>query len=164
MQKGFASLEIIFAVIIISILATVAVPNVANFVDRSALDYEQKRLYSELQYLRTLNRTDTVLSTGMNMANFFKSKITVNQRAVLEINSETNSYRILREEKPIREVHYFSNGVQFSKETDVPTRIYFDTSGYSNVTSASIVLTSRRGVKSKIIFDSVGRLRGGKNN
>ena len=160
MQKGFASLEIIFAVVIISILATVAVPNAANFFDRVALDYEQKKLYSELQYLRTLNRTDTVNSTGMNMANFFSSKITVNQRAMLEINRDTNSYRILREEKPIREVHYFSNGVQFSKETNVPARIYFDTSGYSNVTGASIVLASRRGVKAKIVFDSVGRLRG----
>ncbi|MBR1646680.1 MAG: prepilin-type N-terminal cleavage/methylation domain-containing protein [Selenomonadaceae bacterium] len=160
MQKGFASLELIFAVLIISILATVAVPKAANFVDRAALDYEKKRLYSELQYLRTLSRTITVDSTGMHMPSFFSSKITVNQPALFDINRDTNSYRILRENKSIREVHYFSNGVKFSKETDVPTRIFFDAAGYSNVKSKSIVLTSRRGVKAKIIFDSVGRIRG----
>ena len=160
MQKGFASLELIFAVLIISILATVAVPKAANFVDRAALDYEQKRLYSELQFVRTLNRTDTVQSTGMNMTSFFSSKITVNQPALLEIDCDSDSYRILREEKPIRQEHYFSNGVKFSDETDIPPRIYFNTAGYSYVTGTSIVLTSRRGYTAKIVFDSVGRIRG----
>ncbi|MBR2520514.1 MAG: prepilin-type N-terminal cleavage/methylation domain-containing protein [Selenomonadaceae bacterium] len=160
MQKGFASLEIILAVLIISLLATVAVPNAANFLDKAALDYEQKRLYSELQLVRTLSRTTTVSPTGMNMTNFLNSRITVNKRAELAINRYTNSYQILREEKPLREAHYFSNGVKFSAETDVPTRISFDQSGYSDINSKSIVLISRRGVTSKIIFDSVGRIRG----
>lgn len=154
MQKGFASAEVIVAALIISLLITVAVPNAAELVDRAAVKYEQKRVYGELQFVRTLNRAAVVSSAG------FDTKLTDNNQAMMEIDRTANSYRILRDEKEIRESHYLSNGVTFSAETDVPERIWFDASGYSNVTSKTIVLTSRRGHKAKIIFDSVGRIRG----
>lgn len=165
MQKGFVSFEIILIVLTFALLATVAVPNAAALVDKAALAYEQKRLYSESQYVRTLNRTATVVSTGMSMDDFLTSKITVDKEIMLEIDRGTNTYRILRDEKTFGETHYLDKGVTFSDETDVPNRIWFDTKGSSRFApstnkSVTIVLKSRRDDKLKIVFDSVGRIRG----
>lgn len=165
MQKGFVSFEIILIVLTFALLATVAVPNAAALVDKAALAYEQKRLYSESQYVRTLNRTATVVSTGMSMDDFLTSKITVDKEIMLEIDRETNSYRILRDNKPFAETHYMSNGVTISNETNVPGKISFDTTGatdfYPSMSkSVTIVLKSRRGETLTIVFDSVGRIRG----
>ena len=52
MQKGIATLEVILAVLIIALLMKVAVPNATRLIDRAALDYETKRLYSELRFLQ----------------------------------------------------------------------------------------------------------------
>lgn len=161
MQKGFASLEIILAVLIIALLATVAVPNAARFVDRAAVDYEQKRLYNELQFLRTFDRTATVSSKGTGLADFVTSKMTVGSVAILNLDLKANSYQIFRADKTFREPHNLSYGVTFSDETDVDSVSFKSTSG-SNVNSKTIVLKSRRGHKLKIVFDSVGRIRGGK--
>ena len=163
MQKGFASLEVILAALIISLLATVAVPQAVRLVDKFALDYEYKRLYSELQFVRTLNRAATVSPEGMSMTDFLSSKgITVAKRVELKLESGANSYQILRDDKPIRETHYLSYGVTFSNETDVPKKIWFNTAGYSDIKNRTIVLKSRFGSKTKIIFDGVGRIRGDK--
>lgn len=164
MQKGFASLEIILVVMIITILATVAVPNAIRIVDRAAVRYEQKRLYSELQFVRTLNRNANVYSTGMNgKASFLSSASSAGNIIELEINRGTNTYRILRDGDEIREPHKLSNGVTLSYETNVPDKIWFDASGYlksSGSNSITIVLISRRGYKSKMVLDNVGRIRG----
>ena len=164
MQKGFASFEVILAALIIALLATVAVPNAATLVDKAALHYEQKRLYSELEFVRTRNRTATVSSEGMNITDFFSSRITVAKRVELELHRGTNSYQVMRDDKPVREPHYLSYGVTISDETNVPQKVWFDTTGSTNpeFKSKSIVLKSRRGAKSTIVFNSVGRIRGGK--
>lgn len=160
MQKGFASLEIILTVLTIALLATVAVPNAARILDKVALDYERKRLYSELQFLRTFDRSASVDATGLNMSNFFDGRKTISSVAIMNFDFDANSYQIFRKETPVREPHYLSYGVTFSDETDVPKQIQFDAKGTANVTSKTIVLESRRGYKTKLRFDSVGRIRG----
>lgn len=159
MQKGFASLEIILTVLIIALLATIAVPNAARILDKTALDYERKRLYSELQFLRTFDRAASVDATGMDKY-FFNGKKTVSSIATMNFDFKANSYQIFRKDKPLREPHYLSYGVIFSAETDVPKQIQFDAKGASNVNSKTIVLESPRGYKTKLRFDSVGRIRG----
>ena len=169
MQKGFASFEVILVALIISLLATVAVPKAASLVDKAALDYEQKRLYSELQLVRTQNRTATVVPTGMNMSGFLDSRITVAKRVELELSRGTGNYQVVRDDKLVREPHYLSYGVTFDDATTYfPTKIYFDLTGAARFiptppnNSVTIVLKSRLGLKSKIVFDSVGRIRGDK--
>ena len=162
MQKGFASLEVIIAVLIIALLATVTVPDAIRIVDRAALGYEQKRLYSELQFLRTLDRSATVESTGMNDKYFFTGKKTVSSVAELNFNFDEDSYQILRGGQPVREPHYLSYGVTFADDKDTPGYISFDANGDCSVKSKTIVLQSRRGRKATIVFDSVGRIRGDK--
>lgn len=161
MQKGFASLEIILTVMIIALLATVAVPNAARILDKVALDYERKRLYSELQFLRTFDRSANVDATGLNMPNFFVGKKkTIRSVAIMNFDFYANSYQIFRGGKPVREPHYLSYGVTFSDETEVPKQIQFDAKGTANVNSKTIVLKSPRGYTTKLRFDSVGRIRG----
>ena len=49
-QKGFATFEAILAVTIISVLAFIAVPKIDRVIDKIALDYEMKRLCSEIEF------------------------------------------------------------------------------------------------------------------
>ena len=90
--------------------------------------------------------------------------MTLGKTAELHFDLRKNCYKILRDGKEIREPHYLSNGVKFSNETNVPDKIWFEPSGYlksnGSNNSITIVLTSRRGYKSKIVLDSVGRIRG----
>ena len=58
-------------------------------------------------------------------------------------------------------MHYIAN-LDFTGK--VYNEISFDDTGKSNVTSNSIILTSRLGKSKKIVFDSVGRIRGGRDN
>ena len=165
MQKGFVSLELMLIVLTFALLATVAVPNAVALVDRAALDYEQKRLYSELQYVRTLNRSAQIPETGVKDFISYQ-RIPNGKEVMMELDRNANSYRILRDEKPLRETHYLSNGVTFSEyEGYFPKRIWFDTEGSSKFeppknNSVTIVLKSRRGETLTIVFDSVGRIRG----
>lgn len=156
MQKGFATLEIIFVLLIIAVLLSVAIPNAARIIDRAALDYETKRLYSELRFLQALSRSGTINTLGTG-----NSTLKPEDAPVMEIYPARRSWQILRNTKPLRPEHSMINGVQISSANN---RISFDTTGKSNLTSASIILTSRYGKRNKIVFDTVGRFRGGRDN
>ena len=158
MQRGFATLEIIFATMIIVVLVTCTLPNVEHAVDRVALDYETKRLYSEMRFLQAINRSGkfNVKGTGRN-----DLSTTATDAPFMEIAPENCSYQILRGNTAIREAHHMQN----IKSIDTPKdTVTFDDTGQSNIVSDSIILTSRLGKQSKIIFDSVGRIRGGRDN
>ena len=160
MQKGFATLEAIFFVLIISILTAVAIPQAKNLVERATLDYEQKRLYSELKALQTFSRSASVSDLGMSGA-----IPTATSTEVAIVFDGGNRYEIQRSNKPIREAHVLSNGVTFSKDKLIGFTINFH-DGKANTNSATIIFKPRK-PKSKmfvptIVFDSVGRIRGGR--
>ena len=155
MQRGFATLEIIFAVIIVAVLTTCAVPNAVRMADRVALDYETKRLYSELRFLQTLNRIERVSAKGTGQS--FAPTV----YPVMKISSDELNYQIKRGDNALREAHH----LHYVKSITAPKdEISFDDAGKSNVTSNAIILTSRLGKSSEIVFDSVGRIRGGRDN
>ena len=156
MQKGFATLEIIFMTFIIVILMSVAIPNAARMIDRVALDYEMKRLYSELRFLQELSRTGTIKATGMG--DVFSTS--TNAAPSLKIAEDGESYQIVRGiNNPVREPHYLRYGVKISlKSSDTVKMISFNEFG--NIASNTLTLTSRLGKEKYIIFDGVGRIRG----
>ena len=161
MQKGFATLEIIFMTFIISVLLSVAIPNAVRMIDRVALDYEMKRLYSELRFLQELNRTGKIKATGMDN-NVFQTN---NEAAPsLIIAQDGESYQIVRGiNNPVREPHYLSFGVKiFLENSDTVKMISFNEFG--NIAGNKITLTSRLGKEKYIIFDGVGRIRGSLTN
>ena len=163
MQKGLATLEIIFAIIIIGVLVKVAVPNAARILDTAALDYETKKLYSELRFVQEMNRSSTVVSTGTGRTEQSGDYI------ILTIKRNEKFYQVSRGTASLREPHSFSYGVTVKLENsdDKIITIYFKSDGHADINGKNadtIILTSRRGKKRKIIFDNVGRIRASLTN
>lgn len=155
MQKGFATLEIILFTLIIAVLATVALPNAARVMDRVALDYETKKLYTDLRFLQSLERMN-----NMEVINFYDP--IDNNPINLLIYPEQYLFKRNSPSKVYAE-HYFSSGVTASKDGTEVWKIQFDDAGrISPSISKSLKLTSRFNKTSYIVFDSVGRFRGGR--
>lgn len=180
MQKGLATLEIILTIIIIGVLVKVAVPNVARILDTAALDYETKRLYSELRFVQEMNRSSTIDSKGMGNTNLLVTADGTNavEKVILQVKPDENYYQVLRGnsgKKPIREPHDLSYGVTIFFGVKVKNKIekVFKvelnritgngegklTDIYDKTLDGTITLTSRLGKNRYIIFDSVGRMR-----
>jgi len=151
MQKGFATLEIILAALIIALLMKVAIPNATRLVDRAALDYETKRLYSELRLIESMNKSEQCKGTGTGLGN-------IGDETYIKFISEPTGYQVVNGsglgEKIFREPHVLSYGVKISSPKNV---INFET---EKIVSNHITLTSRLGKTNKIVFDSVGRMQG----
>lgn len=157
-QGGFATFEVILAVIIISVLAFVAVPKIDRVVDKIALDYEMKRLCSEIEFASSLNRSASF------KPEIFSEKIYADQSDIaLEIDEKNNSWRLTRNKKPLRDRHYLFAGIKIFCSVKDVRNIKFDAYGVYQGGSGTITLTSRHGEKAEIIFDTVGRWRGNRN-
>ena len=150
MQKGIATLEVILAALIIALLMKIAVPNATRLIDRAALDYETKRLYSELRFLQAMNRSAKFDLTGTGLSDVSGEYVS--------IKFTDKSYQVVRglgyTGSAVREVHYLSYGVKLSSPKNV---INFET---EKIVSNRITLTSRLGKTKQISFDSVGRMQG----
>ena len=156
MQKGLATLEIILVVFIISLLVGAAIPNAARILDTVALDYETKKIYTDLRFLQSFDRM-----TQMKDTHFINEK---NESFELVVYPERFTVERTADSKVFAE-HYFSKGVTASKNSDGEYwKIKFDDAGrVTPAESDSLELNSRFG-KTYIVFDSVGRFRGGRTD
>ena len=154
MQKGFATFEIICVIFIIAVLMSAAIPNAVRMMDRAALDYETKKLYTDLRFIQSFDRMTNMKDSHFNTKDDESVKLVVYpDRYVFEKNA---MYEIYSE-------HYFSYGVTAAKRkgTDV-WQIKFDDMGkITPADSDTLYIVSRLGKKNSIVFDSVGRFRGG---
>ena len=156
MQRGIATLEIIFGSMIIAVLVSYTISNVERVLDRAALDYETKRLYSELRFLQELGR-----SSSFNIAGTSRNDLNTTEPLFMQITSAELKYQIFRGNTPLREAHQMQNIIRIEFKKSVPSnRIIFDDTGQPSVVSNSLILTSRLGQKNFIKFDPVGRIRG----
>ena len=159
MQKGFATLEIILFTLIIAVLATATLPNAARIIDRVALDYETKKLYTDLRFMQSLERM-----TYMKNVNFSNLDGTIDETDRMIIYPNYYTLEKTANSKIYYE-HYFSSGVTASEKskTEPTWTIKFDDAGRINpAISDTLKLTSRFNKNSYIVFDSVGRFRGGR--
>ena len=174
MQKGFATLEIIFAVMIFALLAGAALPNAIRVLEISSLDYETKRLYSELRFAQALSRGSNVETVPMGEIEFeSKPGVTV---MINSLNSSIrpDNWKIFRDkdfdDKILREQHYLRYGEKFSFTRDTLKKISFDSAGHPTdmnnaAADGTLTLTTRSGRdKSSIVFDSVGRILVGRDH
>ena len=169
MQKGFATLEIIFAVMIVALLAGAALPNALRVLEKASLNYETKRLYSELRFAQALSR-DTSVETNFMGINF---EMKTSPGVTVMINSlnssiRPDSWKIFRDknsdDKILREQHYLRYGEQFSFTNDNLQKISFDSTGKHDA-DGTLTLTTRSGRdESNIVFNSVGRILVGRDN
>ena len=149
MQKGFATLEVVIAVFVISLLFSCAVPNAARIVDRVSLDYEIKRLYTDMRFLQSHERM-----TSMRDSHGFDESPKSQVRMIVT----TKGYRV---EKNADSTFYYGNDFSNGVTADKGKIIRFDDMGRVDpATSDTLTFTSRRGKKLYFIFDSVGRFRG----
>lgn len=149
MQKGFAALELVIAVFVISVLASCAVPNAARIVDRVSIDCEIKRLYTEMRFLQSHERM-----TSMRDSHGFEEPLKSQVRLIVT----SKGYRV---EKNADSTFYYGNDFQNGVTADKSKIIRFDDMGKVDpATSDTLTLTSRRGKKLYFVFDSVGRFRG----
>ena len=148
MQKGIATLEIIMVIFIVAVLISCAVPNAVRVLDRVALDYETKRLYTELRFLQSHERMTFMRDSHFTEAENFQNKLTVYpERYVVEKKDAVGFYY----------EHYFSNGVTVSKTKT----INFDDMGrIAPAASDTLIIKSRLGKELYFAFDTVGRFRG----
>ena len=172
MQKGFATLEIIFVIMIIAILATTTIPSAARIIDRVSLDYETKRLYTELRFVQEINRSTRIYFTAMGKGFALPSS----PEATLTINmpkSGVHNWQVFRNVNangnPVREPHYLPKNIKISFRNALKANISFDTKGKFKIEAfnensngeTTFVLTSRHGNGAKIVFNRVGRFLGG---
>ena len=164
MQKGFATLEIIFGTLIIAVLLSCTLPNVERIIDRAALDYETKRLYSELRFLQAMNR-----SVKFNVKGTERDDLGTPDAPFMQITPGYRKYQIMRgNNTPLRAAHKMQNVEFVEFKTKVPSnKITFDDTGQATdisgkALSNSIILTPHFGKRTEIVFDSVGRIRGGR--
>ena len=149
MQKGFATFEVVLLMIIIVVMISVALPAAERMIDRVALDYETKRLYTDLRFVQSFDRM-----TNMRDSHF----LTAEDEAV-KVIIRTNYYRLEKNsDSKLYAEHYFSNGVTAGKAKSV---MFDDMGKITPADSDTLYLTSRLGKKNSIVFDTVGRFRGG---
>lgn len=148
MQKGFSTLELIITVFVIVLLTSCAVPNAARIVDRVSLDYEIKRLYTEMRFLQSHERMTYMRDSHFGKNENFKTRLIV----------YTNRYRV---EKNADSTFYYGNDFSSGVTADKGKIIRFDDMGKVDpATSDTLTFTSRRGKKLYFVFDTVGRFRG----
>ena len=158
MQKGFSTLEVVIAVFVVSVLASCTIPNAARIVDRVSLDYEVKRLYTEMRFLQSHERM-----TYMSDSHF--STHTANNPITVE-TKETGYIIKTKFPEKIYEQYFLPHGFKLSYPKNMDFRwITFNHMGEATksdgkILNGHIVLTSRRGKKLYFIFDTVGRFRG----
>ena len=148
MQKGLATLEIIFATLIITILMSATIPNVIRVIDKVALDYEAKKLYTDLRFLQSFDRMaymrDSHFGTSLKES---VRLIVYPDRHVIEKNSDSTVYA----------EHYFSNSVTSNKTKAI---IFDDMGKIDPAASDTLELKSRFSKPKYFKFDTVGRFRG----
>ena len=148
MQKGFATLEIVLAIMIIAILATTTIPSAARIIDRVSLDYETKRIYTDLRFIQSFDRMAYMKDSHFDTNYDERIKFVIySDRYVFEKNSDGKIYT----------ENYFSKGVMMNK-TKI---IIFDDMGRINpAKSDTLTLSSKFGSQKYFKFDTVGRFRG----
>lgn len=170
MQKGFATLEVIFATIIIAVLISVAIPNAAHVIDRVELDYETKKLYTDLKFVQSFDRM-----TNMKESHFNKNEEAniVSIEFISNIDNSKTSYTIKkRTTQTVYDNHPLPAGFIFSFDgTDDFSYIKFDDMGKpramntpqnpnGKILDGHIRINSRFGKDSCIFFNTVGRFHG----
>ena len=154
MQKGFATLEIILMTFIIVVIFSVAVPNANRMIDRVALDYETKKIYTDLRFMQSQGRMTHMFDSHFYTESETPITLIVYPKRYILRNNSTSEIHV---------EHYFSHGVTASQKNFTEYwQIQFDDMGkVTPAESGTLKLNSRLGKNSYIIFDSVGRFRGG---
>ena len=150
-QGGFATIEIILVIMIIALLSTVALPNMARMVDVAQVDYEMKILLSTLDFTKSLNKNSHY------KPEIFAGKLSNDAGYELQINIDENlnRYTVISNLENFSEPHNLPNGFSIICEKGMPKQISPNTKY-----SGHIRINSGQNINRYVISDSAGRWRG----
>ena len=148
-QKGFATLEIIFIMLIISILAGSVIPKISRSLDTVQLDYETKKFIGEFYLAKSLNRT-----ANYSANKFFN--LDLDPAHPVQIDVHEKFYYLKRNTSEIGDRNYLAKGMKFS---DSKVFQFNDEEDYYRGSSVNMIFKSRLGRNSELVVDSVGRIR-----
>ena len=152
-EKGYALIEVLFLVTVISILSAIALPKVENAFKTVYADYLMKTLYSEIRFLQS-----SVRISYYNDEDAFSEKKIIRP---FRINIKNEKYYVetFKDKKELR-VYYMRPNFSFERSH---YHIMLSPEGILNTgigPSNSLILTfDSKECNPKIVFDSVGRIR-----
>ena len=148
-QKGFATLEAILVVSIISLLVFVGVPKMSKILDTLWLNYEVERFCSAVDFGRNLNRSSAY------DAGIFDSYFDGGDGLTLDIYYDLNGYELHQGEKIVGQPYRLKNGITLKWHEGALEKIIF-----SGGQSGTVRFASQFGKVVEVNIDSVGRVRG----
>ena len=156
-QKGFATIEIILILLIISILASSAIPKISRSLDIAQLNYEIERFISEFYFAKSASKNSgfnpTIFSSNFTAAN----DVGKNIKFIVETeNYQTNYNRDL-----IRDIHKLPPNFKISRPNNLHTIIF--SQGKRDGVSGTYTFTSAQNKSWYINLDSTGRDRASRN-
>ena len=144
-QKGFATLEIIFIMLIISILAGSVIPKISRSLDTVQLDYETKKFIGEFYLAKSLNRTANY------SGNIFFGNLNLDPAYSVQIDVHEKFYYLKRNTSEIGDRNYLAKGMKFS---DSKVFQFNDEEDYYRGSSDNLIIISRHGRKSELVVES----------
>ena len=150
MHKGLATLEIIFAMLIIAILATCAVPNAARILDRATLDYETKKFYTDMRAVQSFDRVALMREPIIG-------EQPKNSQLEIVPSISDNSYRVKTvSSSAYGATHKFSSGISVDKDFNI---VFDDMGKVTPAKTETMRIRSQFGIV-YFIITTVGRFRG----
>ena len=149
-QRGFATLEIICVILIISLLTTIAVPQMVRLLDKARLDYEMKTFLNNLELARSLNRS------SYYQPEIFEgnSKLETGSSVIIDIKNNAYDLRIGNKSTE----HKLYDGFSIKQENlgeNFEESFFIDTGR-----SGRVIITSKLGDQRFIYHDGVRRWSG----
>lgn len=154
-QRGLATLEVVMVAAIVAIFSALALPQLAQNLDRVQLDYEAKRFSSTANFARDIAKNSSYIHPSIFAGyNGQDGSITLNVRRTRDKNP--NSYFIYRNSLGRTKYRWHVLPKNFKIEYSGSSAMDFDfeTPGQA---SKTITFISPLGRKKNVISDSVGR-------
>lgn len=148
-EKGFATLEIILLMVIISTLAGIVLPKMGRIVDTATLDYEVKKFRSEFFFARSLSR-----SASYEPLIFSNSSLP--RGDAITFKTDEKNYRIECNGNLIREKNFLPQGFKISVPSGLDVLTF--TQGKTGKTGTYTFISPLNKERS-LVLNSVGRLR-----
>lgn len=151
-QKGFATLEIIFVLLIISILAGGYIPKISSSVDMAQLNYETKKFLGEYYFAKAVSKNSSYETSIFKDAERYNS----GQAAKFVVSSDAASYHVELDKKFLHDNNYLPKGFKIELR-NLPQALTFDSNG-RNTKSGAYIFTSPQNISWYVKKNSVGRL------
>ena len=154
-QNGFATLEIILIMLIISVLVGVAVPKMSRMMDIAQLNYETKKFVSDFYFAKSLSKSSKF------EPEIFSSVPFTNGDGII-FSVANRSYQIKRSNFPVTEIHYLPKKFQITAPSNLKT-VTFGNGKTLSSSSGTYIFKSPLGLSNSLKLDSVGRLHAERN-